>query len=748
MVSFKRRQFLQFSASTLATIGLSQFDFLNQAEGYDRAMAQGAGRKLALLVGINRYDYMSPQLEGCITDVNMQYNLLRYRYGFAAQDIRMLTTDGDASEQPTRANILKAFEEHLIAQAKPGDVVVFHYSGHGGLMRDPQPLDAQKIANGTLIPCDGSMDKRNDIMGRTLFLLASQVQTDAFTMVLDSCHSGGGTRGGGVVRTIRAGRSDELEGAPSAEEIAYQNAQLKKLNWSRDEFQQRRLKGVARGVVIGAAQREQSATDGRFDDGKFHAGALTYLLTRYLWQLPTSEPLDDTFDRLALVTRELAASSNNNQEPVKDVALGKGFEKMPVYQTETLRPHAEGVVQTIKGNGSATDSIEFWLGGVSSRSLAAFQPRSSFSLIDGQGKPIGEIELTSRSGLIGYGQLKSGKVPVAGALLREKLRHLPTDVPLKIAVDPQVGPGQEAIVAALQKISNVQVLPIDKLSGGGFVVGSLSQAARTAGQTRGVTMSEPDGSIGLFSSVAAPIADSFGALNETPERIVARLKPQLKLLMARQFLDLVLDANASQLKVDVQVQGQNKDNLHTLSQAGKRLIGSQAAPKPFKSKSIATVGITNREDHPIYMAVLAIGDSGSISIIHPISWDSPGASSIVEKGQAKTVDLDLVGTGWLEVMVITSALELRETLQGLQTIARGRSARGLFGWPIGNDRLSFDIKGSTRAIGESDDDVVKSTQNLVRDLTRNTSAVPSAAAARGLDPKKSGVFSVMLQLVE
>jgi hypothetical protein len=291
----------------------------------------------------------------------------------------------------------------------------------------------------------------------------------------------------------------------------------------------------------------------------------------------------------------------------------------------------------------------------------------------------------------------------------------------------------------------VQVVPIEKLSSGGFIVGVLSEEARQAGKTRGITLSQPPGSIGLFAAQADPIAESFGRLDEKPDAIVSRLKPQLKLLLARQFLDLVLNGETAQLKVDVTVQSPQGGNLYTLSRTGNRTLGGQAAPQPFKAgENVAKIDVTNREGSPIYMAALAVADSGMLMVLHPANWDSPESASIIEKGQTKTVPLDLLGSGFVEVMVITSASQLRDTLQGLQTIARGRS-RGLSSVG-GQGPLSFDIQG-TRATGESEDAVVESTRNLVNDLTRGV-VVKRSGASRGLNPKQSGVFSVVLQVVE
>lgn len=71
MSHIKRRQFLQFASSTLATIGLSQLDLFKQGDRYGKVLAQSTSRKLALLVGINRYPQTKrfSNLEGCLNDV-------------------------------------------------------------------------------------------------------------------------------------------------------------------------------------------------------------------------------------------------------------------------------------------------------------------------------------------------------------------------------------------------------------------------------------------------------------------------------------------------------------------------------------------------------------------------------------------------------------------------------------------------------------------------------------------------------
>ncbi|MFM2432797.1 MAG: hypothetical protein RLZZ511_4011 [Cyanobacteriota bacterium] len=734
MSQLKRRHFLQFSGATLASIGLSQLDFFTQAQQHNQVLAQSStGRKYALLVGINQYD--DPQiseLRGCITDVEMQYNLLRYRYGFAPENIRVLTNE--TSEKPTRANILRAFEEHLIAQAKPGDIAVFHYSGHGGLMADPQPIDPQNNTNGTLVPIDSRLDNRNDIMGRSLFLLSKQIQTDAFTMVLDSCHSGGGVRGNSTVRALRMGRSKEPIANPSPTELQYQEMQMKKLGLSQAELTKLRRAGIAKGVAIGSAQKEQLAVDARF--AGFHAGALTYLLTRYLWQNPTTkEPLNDTFGRLALITREVAADSNNPQVPIKEVAPGKPFDTQPVYQMSADRPNAEGVVTKV----ADAKTIQFWLGGISSSSLEAYQPGSLFSLIDAQGKVVGEIEQTGRAGLVADGVLKQGNLPTVGALLREKLRNLPNDTSLKVAISPEITANRNELKAELAKISNIQVVEVNALASGGVIIGPLTDKIRQEASNRSINISQSPGSIGLLTANESAIADSFGRLDELPQSIASRLKPKLKSLLARQFLQQVLNGKASQLKVDVGLQTKEGTDIQVLSKSDTRSLSVSKPAEPIKAGSKFDISVTNKESVPIYMAAISVGDTGELAMLYPIDWESPESAALVEKGETKKAPIVVDNVpGFFEVVVITSAQPLRDTLRGLKQVAAARGLKRGF--------VTFDM--ASRSSGESDDTVVESARNLTRDLTRGFKADVGDTQRRGLDPKQSGVFSTVVQVIQ
>ena len=123
----KRRSFLQQTSLLLAAWGTSQAGLALAVDRSRQVLAQSTNRKLALLIGINQY--RGATLQGCLTDVDLQRELLIHRFGFQPSDILTLT-----DQQATRSQIETAFVEHLVTPSKAGDVIVFHFSGHGSLL--------------------------------------------------------------------------------------------------------------------------------------------------------------------------------------------------------------------------------------------------------------------------------------------------------------------------------------------------------------------------------------------------------------------------------------------------------------------------------------------------------------------------------------------------------------------------------------------------------------------------------------
>ncbi|MEM8637684.1 MAG: caspase family protein [Cyanobacteria bacterium P01_G01_bin.54] len=335
-----RRHFLQAAGAALTTAGIGQW----QVERYGKVLAQSTPRKLALLVGIN--DYADAPLGGCVNDVILQRQLLIHRFGFNPKDI-LLLTDGAA----TRQGLLDAFETHLIEQAKPGDVVVFHYSGHGSQVLDPNPIFTDELGNGlngTFVPQDATLPENyllggevNDIMGHTLFLLMSAIQTEQFTAVLDSCFSGSATRSNDELAIKHRARLGGSNIAIAAIEKDYQQQWLSRLGWSPEAFVAKYRQGIANGVVLAATQRDQYAVDEPF--AGFWAGAFTFRLTQRLWQT-------DTTPAAAIDYVNSIIPADYEQNPLVEAERGSGYGQQPMFFVTEPNGAAEAVVVERQGD--------------------------------------------------------------------------------------------------------------------------------------------------------------------------------------------------------------------------------------------------------------------------------------------------------------------------------------------------------------------------------------------------------------
>ncbi len=147
--------------------------------------------KKALLVGINDYAPVGaggPDLRGCVNDVRDMANTLS-ALGIvpATPSTMQILTDARA----TKTAIIRGFK-WLITGAKKGDVLVFHYSGHGSQVADVSGDELDR-KDETICPHDyatAGMIKDDDFRAMLTGLPAG-VNLD---IILDSCHSGTGTR--------------------------------------------------------------------------------------------------------------------------------------------------------------------------------------------------------------------------------------------------------------------------------------------------------------------------------------------------------------------------------------------------------------------------------------------------------------------------------------------------------------------------------------------------------------------------
>jgi hypothetical protein len=142
------------------------------------------GVRRALCVGID--EYVAKPLAGCLADVESWSRSLK-KAGFAVT--RLL------NQSATRAGIVESLER-MIRESSAGDVLVFHYSGHGTKVPD---FDGDEAGGDTpntdeaLIPYDYETGGLllDDDLGRIYARVPDGVNMTCF---MDCCHSGGNSR--------------------------------------------------------------------------------------------------------------------------------------------------------------------------------------------------------------------------------------------------------------------------------------------------------------------------------------------------------------------------------------------------------------------------------------------------------------------------------------------------------------------------------------------------------------------------
>ena len=249
--------------------------------------------KLALIVAIGEQGEASQggrayrRLEGPPNDVDLVSAALQH-HGFLPENMATLQ-----DEQATRSGILEGLQG-LIDRAGPGDIAVFHFSGHGHQITDDESDEEIDGYDEVLVPYgapdysaspddvqaaySGDHHIRDDTLGVLLDQLQAKVGAEGNVAVfLDACFSGTGTRGAGelaarggerpigqpagdgtVTKDLRGGGLAEMPGTrgPSArgggEDVNY--------------------------IVVSAASHQQKAWETYHTDGRTVVGPLSHAL--------------------------------------------------------------------------------------------------------------------------------------------------------------------------------------------------------------------------------------------------------------------------------------------------------------------------------------------------------------------------------------------------------------------------------------------------------------------------------------
>lgn len=284
----------------------------------------------ALLIGINHYlpnelpsGLYYKSLLGCVQDVNRMEAFLRRDLLIPPESITRLTSSAPVSgaelppepqsQWPTYKNIVNAFKR-LADVAQPGDQVFIHYSGHGGralTTEDFKEIKGQDGIDEVLVPMDLGDSEGKYLRDTELhFLIEDMVQKKLYvTLVLDSCHAGGATRGlldpdlGGV--GVRGAGVIDTFKRPTESLVATPKELLE--SWQGGVSHGTRNANLASGwllepkgyVLIAACRANEYANEIVFE-GHEKNGALSY------WLVDSLKQIGPDFTYAMLQTRLLA----------------------------------------------------------------------------------------------------------------------------------------------------------------------------------------------------------------------------------------------------------------------------------------------------------------------------------------------------------------------------------------------------------------------------------------------------------
>ena len=297
-----------------------------------------AQHKRALLIGVHKYQHGTDSVFSDLnteSDVAAVRQVLIDRFGFAARDIQTLTT----APETTRASILKAMQDFLVTPTAPGDIVYFHYSGHGSQV--PDPKDPSGVDE-TLVPSDWTQDGAKDIRDKELRQIIAQIQAKkpgSLTLTFDSCHSGTITRGG---RMLVRGVSFEKRYGHPAPTFPISPA-VEKTRGGRMLVRGGAFGGLLPGqgqdgaksryVVISACRDDQSAVETE-DENHVPMGRLTFLLCSALRDAGPQTTYQDLFERIDSLMRQNYSDTRQDPQIEGDSSqtlLGSAAVAIPSY---------------------------------------------------------------------------------------------------------------------------------------------------------------------------------------------------------------------------------------------------------------------------------------------------------------------------------------------------------------------------------------------------------------------------------
>lgn len=695
-MNLKRRTFLQQLGLGLTALGAGEIVSPSWAGRYCSALAQPTRRKLALLVGINAYpsSVIDPTLTedvsllGSVTDVELQRELLQYRFGFLPNDILVLT-----NRQATCAGFWQAFEDHLEKQVREGDVVLLHFSGYGSQLRfSARPEERYQ----SLVPIDGRLPTEgsptfSDILELELQKRLRFLKSSRITTVIDA-----GSRDLGQLRwgTLRV-RSRPTIPTGDLDHVWTGSASLQVENWP--------------GLLLRGASSNSLALEKTWSG--FSAGVFTYALTQILWESVPGTSIQVAFHHSSEVLRRWTGPDQHPE--LTGSAINKHGEEHNhnAYHLLASHPIVDAVVID---SDAGTGRVALWLGGLPAAVLEQMQPGSQFIFKapetfsrDTEADKASSIILVvkTRAGLIAKAerQDKSAPLPLTRQGVTEKVRVYSRNLELVVALDPNLERIER--VDATSAFSGIPFVaftttgeqPADCLFGRLPQTSPDMLTASLSSQSGSLLASESaevvrDRSYGLFSPNRTLIPGTLINREEAVKTAVNRLAPHLQTLLAMKLLRLTDNLQSSQLSVRAALETTRPGESLLLQRETvrspiplpksqlPRLVKAEVDDSPVSPDCRLRFRISNYSERPLYFALFSFDSLGQLLGFVPEipqTWSEDEAANSLKPvtlpaGSTRIVPENTMDWGipssatWVETFLVVSISPLVHTWQSLR----------------------------------------------------------------------------------
>ncbi len=648
-----RREFLQRLGAALAVLGISDSALAGLGNTYQQALAN-APRRLALLVGIDRYpdavlrsgasSLKGAALQGAATDVALQQELLTHRFGVPATDILTLTND-----QATRQAILDAVQSHFAEQAKPGDTLLFHFSGLGSQVHlADQPANKSLP---TLVAFDSKLPQNEQAILRDLF---EETLAEALAAI----------PGVQVITVLDASGAAPLRSPWQGNFRVRSRLHVPVGTWNADiaaayDEPRKVVEKVSEtwpGLLMRAARPGMPALEGTWKG--FSAGVFTYALTQQIWHSFAPQQRTWVFYRVQNTMYDWTGTAVSAAVRGQQASKDKSGYLLPLSQV--ARP-CDAVTQ--RSHDDATQSATLWLGGLMPELLPfcalGLRLKPIATANSDVPVPASTLMVKELSGLTAQAAVQPAMALPAGLPLVEIERRLPADIPLTVALDPALERIERVdATSALAGLAYITTaVPgeqwADCIFGRFTAQASAASPLSAVGQsTAAIAATTVDAQPGfsLFAPGYTLLPGTATEIEEAVKTAVGRLSPSLRSLLAVKLLRLTLNASSSQLPYRLMLERltptpqvvrlEETVPAHQRATEAARQARLAADPNTLETDQRFRIRLLNLGDQPLYYLIVNVAKRGNISVycpfleaIDPANGTQPNTDRIAQESQ-------------------------------------------------------------------------------------------------------------------